>query len=46
VGKYGNSVQFVTRQNVASEMHVFSAVTFAAGGILLLFEDFSKICQE
>jgi len=35
-GKNGYSIQFVTRYNIASEMHVVSAVTFEAGGILLL----------
>jgi hypothetical protein len=35
-GKNGYSVQFLTRQEVASEMRVVSAVTFVAGGILLL----------
>jgi hypothetical protein len=35
-GRNGYCVQFVTGYSVASEMHVVSAVTFAAGGILLL----------
>jgi hypothetical protein len=35
-GKHGYSVQFITRQDRASEMHVVSAATFAASGILLL----------
>jgi hypothetical protein len=35
-GKNGYSVHFIRRQGVASEMHVVSAVTFAASGILLV----------